>query len=490
MRLDISEQVKLTPVQMVAWEETLTAFSWIAPAFTSPMYEMLNPDRTRMVATFLGTSKVPAWFKAGTNGKRLFLVAVRFFELTLQERIFLLAHEVGHPMFGHIAAASYYRQKGYIELGFKRMPYNDMLANMAQDLVINDLLIDSRIGKFIASGLHDPTIATYRDSWIDVYERLLDEQEGPGKGKPCEDGEEGEEGDEPGNSGSSSEPPKDDGQKGRSRNGQKGFDAHMGMGEGEPKPGQDQQEGPEEGAGGHIELEGDDAPMTEEDLQRELQRAQQAVAAGIELARAQGKLPNALKMMCEKLLEPVVDWPEHIKSLFARKLGSGGYDFRRPDRRFLVRDIIVPGRSGFGANLIIGGGDSSGSIYGVPHLTDRFMAEFGGIMEDVNPREAHVVWCDAAIARVDVLTDMQDVHKMVHKGSEGGGGTDFRPVFEYAASLNADIDCLVYLTDGDGQFPEHAPKFPVIWADISGDPKKYPFGDVVHIPVPNSALNK
>jgi hypothetical protein len=50
------------------------------------------------------------------------------------------------------------------------MPYNDMLANIAQDLIINDMLIQSRIGQFVEGGLHDPTIATYKDSWVDVYE--------------------------------------------------------------------------------------------------------------------------------------------------------------------------------------------------------------------------------------------------------------------------------------------------------------------------------
>jgi predicted metal-dependent peptidase len=78
----------------------------------------------------------------------------------------------------------------------------------------------------------------------------------------------------------------------------------------------------------------------------------------------------------------------------------------------------------------------------------------------------------------------------VHKGTIGGGGTDFRPVFKYAEELNLDIDCLAFLTDGDGVFPDHVPRFPVIWGDISGNAKKYPWGDVVHIPVPNKVLNQ
>src|SRR5580765_3962635 len=118
MRLDVTDTVTLSPVQMNAWEETLTAFSWHAPAFTHILYDMLNPERSRMVATFLGTAKVPKWFIAGTNGKRLFLCAERFFALPLLERIFILCHEVAHPMLGHIASGHFYRKKGFIDIGF------------------------------------------------------------------------------------------------------------------------------------------------------------------------------------------------------------------------------------------------------------------------------------------------------------------------------------------------------------------------------------
>src|SRR5262245_20547889 len=118
-RIDVSERIALTPSQQNAWEETMAAFSWTAPAFTHLLYELCNPERGRVASTFLGPNKVPHWFIAGTNGKRLFLVAERFFALDLMERIYILAHEVSHPMLGHIAASSYYRKLGYIQIGFK-----------------------------------------------------------------------------------------------------------------------------------------------------------------------------------------------------------------------------------------------------------------------------------------------------------------------------------------------------------------------------------
>lgn len=462
-RIDITEKVDLTPAQQQTWEETLVLFSWDAPAFTHVLYDMLNPGGTRAVATFLGPNKVPWWFVAGTNGKRLFLVTERFFAMPIKQRIFILAHEVCHPMLGHIVAAQYYRQRGKIDLGFKNLPWSDEIANFAQDFVINDMLIESRIGQFDGEGLWDTKIGTYKDSWIDVYERLLKEcKKGQGMGESVLHVE-GDEGD--------GEP------KMPKRGKQHQTDFHMPFGEGEPNP--DAEEGDE-----HADLMGPNEPITKEQMETEIQRAQQAAAAGLELARARGNLPLALEMFAEKVLEPVIDWTEHLKSNFARKLGTGGYDFRRPDRRLITRNIIAPGRSGFRCEIVIIGADSSGSIYAVPKLIERWMGECGGVMQDVRPREVHVVWCDAKVQRVDILTDPADVQTMFYKGAKGGGGTSFVPVFEYAKTLDHPIDCMAYLTDGDGQFPDEAPRYPVIWGSILRPPEHYPFGDVVMIPVP------
>lgn len=52
----------------------------------------------------------------------------------------------------------------------------------------------------------------------------------------------------------------------------------------------------------------------------------------------------------------------------------------------------------------------------------------------------------------------------------GGGGTDFRPFFRHVAAelepLAATI--LVYLTDGEGTFPEQPPSSPALWIVTPG----------------------
>ena len=206
------------------------------------------------------------------------------------------------------------------------------------------------------------------------------------------------------------------------------------------------------------------------------------VAAAANAAKLQGKLPAGLERLLGEILEPKVDWKDKIASLFARKVGSGSYDWRRPDRRLIVRDIYAPGRSGFGAGTVVIGIDTSGSI-GEREL-DMFFAEMAGILEDVKPKRLVVMWCDAHVHRVDEVEEASDLVSLKKKGAPGGGGTSFIPVFNEMTKLGLDnVDALVYLTDGYGSFPSKPPEYAVIWGNISApESVSYPFGDVVDIP--------
>jgi predicted metal-dependent peptidase len=205
------------------------------------------------------------------------------------------------------------------------------------------------------------------------------------------------------------------------------------------------------------------------------------IAAALASAKAQGNLPAAMERALGQMLDPKVNWQEHIRALFSRKIGSGGNDWRRPDRRMMTRKhrIVTPGRSGFGCDTIVVGVDTSGSI-GQQTLA-HFFGEMGGILEDLNPRELVVIWCDAHVHQVDNLFDVTDLYDLSKKPVKGGGGTDFVPVFEKVTELGITPDALVYLTDGLGRFPVDATKYPTIWGSIYED-AKYPWGDVVQIP--------
>ena len=418
------EMCALTPEQADKWAKTRVALVWHCPAFAHIFFSMLDNAGSKHVAMF--TRDVPI---AATDGSNLLLNPDTFFEYTLGERIFICCHEIMHCIWNHCGLMHKFIRQGKVSYpDGTSLPYNQMLMNVATDLVINDCLIESKVGVFNKNWLHDKDYATSMDSAIDAYRKIFKLSKrggGGGDGPPC---------------------------KG------KGFDEHL-------PPGTSQGKDAQETVAGRNEVE-----WTTQ------------IAAAANAAKLQGKLPAGLERLLGEILEPKVDWKEKIAALFARKVGSGSYDWRRPDRRLIVRDIYAPGRSGFGAGTVVIAIDTSGSI-GELEL-NMFFAEMAGILEDVRPKRLVVMWCDAKVHRVDEIEEASDLPALKKKGAPGGGGTCFEPVFDEMQKLGLDnVDALVYLTDGYGSFPKKPPEYVTIWGNISAPGiVKYPFGDVVDIP--------
>lgn len=409
------DQVTLTPQQEKLWDDTRVAVMWKCPAFTHILYNMMSSVNSKTVAVF--TRDVPI---AATDGVSLIINPDTFFKYTLYERVFICAHEILHCILNHCALAHGLQRRGKITYpDGKELPYHHQTMNIAMDLVINDVLVQGGTGTIPKGVFHEPSKVTEKDSFLDSYRKIYDDSKN-GKG--------------PGGS---------------------SFDEHLAPGTSQGKDPHQATQDRNEAAWGS------------------------AVAQAMASAKAQGKLPASLERLLGEVLNPQVDWREHIQALFARKLGSGGYDWLKPDRRFMARDIYAPARSGFGSECVVVGVDTSGSV-GNKELA-MFMAEVAGILEDVRPRELFVVWCDARVNRVDQVDDVDELRRMK---MPGGGGTDFRPVFDWIGDNNIQPEALVYLTDGEGPFPSKPPAFPVIWGNISKPGSiKYPFGDVVDVPM-------
>lgn len=407
--------VQLTGPQERLWSETRVAMQWVCPAFTHVFYSMMSDKQTGGLALF--TDAVPI---AATDGARLILNPAKFFTYSLQKRVFICLHEIGHCIFDHIGLAHRFKKLGKITYpDGSTLPVDDQLLNIAEDLVINDMLIQYKCGEYDKAWLHDITLGTHKDSSIDVYRRIYRSGRRP-DGDP--------------------------------------FDMHL-------EPGAAEGKQPSE-------------------VKRDESEWKTAIAAGAAAAKAQGKLPAAMELFVDALLEPQVSWTDKIQSFFARKVGSGSYDYRRPDRRLVVRDIYAPGRSGFGAGLVVIAVDTSGSI--TNELLKRFFSEISGVLEDVRPKKLLVMWIDAQVHRVD---EVEEVSDLLTLKPVGGGGTDFRPAFNWISDERVEPDAVIYLTDGYGSFPEVSPEYPTLWGNISPElpATHYPFGDRVDIPIPKAA---
>jgi predicted metal-dependent peptidase len=419
----------LTPLQERLWTETKARVIHEAPAFAHVLFSMMNPDGRKLTAFF--TRDVPI---AATDGVTLFINPDRFFgpEFTIANRCFAVVHEILHNIFNHcdLIKALKTRNKVVFSDGTS-LPYDHNTMNKAMDYVINALISDCGIGAFPACSLLDRSIATGHDSVLDTYRKVYDmDQDGGGRGKgPGGDGTSGGKNPAPGEPGG-------------------GFDEHL-------EPGADQP-------------------------QRNEHEWRAAVAAGVATAKAQGKLPDALERALGEILEPQVDWREHIATLIARRVGTGSANWRKPDRRLMERGLYGPSKSGHGCGTVVVACDTSGSVS--DKEVAMFYAELSGIVEDLQPERVVVMWCDARVHRIDEVEDAMDLSLMRKKPVGGGGGTSFVPVFDEVRKMGLSPDALVYLTDGLGGFPSVVPSYPVIWGSIYSKPDHYPFGDVVMVP--------
>jgi len=438
-------QVGLTKEQLVKWQETRVALSWHCPAFTHIFINLCSHGEYGAVFT----RDMPN--AAATDGTRIMINPDVFFKYDLMERLFIMAHEIAHNIFHHcILMHQWSNSKKVAYPDGVKLPFNPDMMNIALDLVINDILIDAKIGKFNKEWLHDISIATKTMTGVEAYRKLWEKfppPPPPPKGKgPGGTGA----GNTPTSAGNdpNQPPPPPTGPRGKS------FDQHM-------KPGEAQGKEPTQAVQERNNAEWD-----------------MHIATAIRLQREQGNMPGGLERMFQEVLTPQVDWRDQIRAQMARKLGSGSYNWQKPDRRLIVRDIYTPSRSGFGAGTVVIGVDTSGSIG--PKEIDMFLAEVSGVLDDVKPRELHICWCDYALHRTDICDTPSDLNEIRAKGAPGGGGTSFRPVFEYIEDNDLRPDCLLYLTDGHGDLPTVKPTYDVIWGSI--DRKEFPWGETVMIP--------
>jgi predicted metal-dependent peptidase len=390
------------------------------------------------------TMDVPS---AATDGRHIFYNPVYLSSLKPIERVFVLAHEVAHVIFRDVQRASTYRKAGTL----KGKPYDDAQMNVATDYRINAALIEQGIGQINPDWLYDKRFNgdhLPEDIYPIIYKKLPTGNDGMGIGQPGQ-------GQGQGNStfrGSGNAPKGAKGDPTAAGQGG-GFDTLM--------------EPPTDPVTGKVDLP-DEATFKE------------AVARASAAANAMGKMPAGLQRIVDELLQPQVDWRDHIRLVMTGIFGSRGETWTRPNRRRLVLNplVILPGRRGNGADTVVVARDTSGSVSAAELAA--YTAEIAGILADVRPKRVVLIDCDAAIQQVQDLHSLDDAADAHARGAKGGGGTSFVPVFDWIAkNLDREPDALVYCTDMMGSFPSEAPSYPVVWAATTDHKAK--FGDHIRL---------
>jgi predicted metal-dependent peptidase len=198
-------------------------------------------------------------------------------------------------------------------------------------------------------------------------------------------------------------------------------------------------------------------------------RMKQITQQAAEFAKQKGDVPSGLDRLFEEL-EPKENWRELLLQYVQPY--SNDYSFNPSDRRYLESDFILPDlQDGEKLDWIAIAIDTSGSI-GQNEL-NHFLSEVKAILEAFDQVRVKVTFCDAEASPFAELEEWNP--DQVHV--TGGGGTDFRPVFDLVTKEETAPMALFYFTDMMGEFPDKAPDYDLNW--VRTMPGEAPFGKVL-----------
>jgi predicted metal-dependent peptidase len=172
----------------------------------------------------------------------------------------------------------------------------------------------------------------------------------------------------------------------------------------------------------------------------------------------------------DEMLNPILPWYILLRD-FVEKSAHNDYDWTRPSRRYIGRHILPPSLISEQLPEIVIAIDTSGSIS--QEQLSRFSKEASSVLSAYD-NTIRVIYCDAKVKKEEVFTraDLPMKLKPI-----GGGGTNFKPVFEYVNKQNITPACLIYFTDLHGNFPGKEPEYPTMW--LTPNEQTAPFGTTI-----------
>ena len=200
---------------------------------------------------------------------------------------------------------------------------------------------------------------------------------------------------------------------------------------------------------------------------------QQRLAGAAQQAAMVGKLSESVARLLERLLQPTVPW----RAQLARYMSSTAridYNLSRPSQR-RETDAIFPSLHTRHVDVVVAI-DTSGSIK--PDELHAFVSELNAIKAAVNARVT-LLACDSCLDSHCPWLFEPWQPLLLPAQLQGGGTTDFSPVFDWVHQQTMQPDLLLYFTDGKGYFPAQPPPYPSVWL-VKG-PAAVPWGDRIQL---------
>ena len=269
---------------------------------------------------------------AATNGSWVKFNPDFITPLVDDQLLFLTAHEIMHPVLEH---------------NYRRNHRNQFKWNYAGDAVINPMLEDEGIGKFIEGGVMDRDLLKEGGGTTDgVYNLLPDDIEDEGGGylhnqKPYDDCQDAE---------------------GKSP-----------------------------------------AEVSQQQAQMKVKVAQAAQAA-----KMMGKLSANMERFVGELLQSKVPWSD-VMNRFLIKAKTDDRTFARANRRLIQQGLYLPTNSGEIMGEVVKAIDCSGSID--DDQIAQFNTESVKMWQDLRPTKMHIIYFDSEVCHYDCFEDEEPVIK-------------------------------------------------------------------------------
>jgi predicted metal-dependent peptidase len=389
---------------------------------------------------------------AGTDGKSIRFNPDFIASMTLPQLVGLVAHENMHVGLGHPWRMGKRDHKLWNIACDCQI--NDMIGDMQYELPDDGVTYDAIVRTLVEAGCPPKRAATIRKESVEYTYALLDEfskrskkrkpqdkpgQDKPGQGKPCESDQ--------GESNQGEESPVDK----------------------LPEPVAPVNKAP-------------DSDNAQAKISEQIER----LASGVETTEMieskqpniRGKVPGKLRSLLRKARENKVDWRSAVWK-FVSGQTPADYTYTRTNKFYADDGIYVPVVERKGVGPIAVCVDTSGSVN--DKMLSAFFAEVQGILDTVQPESIMVIPCDSEVHEAGIsMLYPGDTYNNRKLG--GGGGTCFKPPFQYLSRHDIHVDKVIYLTDMEGSFPPD-PGIDTLWVSVAPRNTKAPFGDVVVVDI-------
>jgi predicted metal-dependent peptidase len=252
------------------------------------------------------------------------------------------------------------------------------------------------------------------------------------------------------------------------------------QGQGKPQAGQGQpsQGNGSQGQQGQAEEQGEVMGEVEqaEDTSQAEEQAVKTVNQAKAIAKRMGKMPASLERAVENRSSNTD--PREVLARFMTEQAQSDYSWHKQERQYIPHDLFAPALYNETLGKFVVAIDTSGSISAeeIQKSVAFILSCLDSLADYDSANTVTVIYCDASVQGVEELESGMKCKPC------GGGGTDFKPPFDYVEKEQIAPAGLIYLTDGYCDSFPIAPSYPVIWGLFTSCAGfKPPFGETVEL---------